>query len=103
MLHAGVKGASELTPCKLYKSIILSLKGEMKGRITFMMYYIIVYIRAKVHDQIQLIKNLLDKVDAMIIGGGMAYTFLKTLSGMKVSEVIVYFICLSNAIFHFLF
>ena len=46
-------------------------------------------------------KNLLDKVDEMIIGGGMAYTFLKTLSGMKVSEVIMYFICLSNAVFHF--
>ena len=40
--------------------------------------------RAKVHDKIQLIKNLLDKVDEMIIGGGMAYTFLKTLNGMKV-------------------
>jgi phosphoglycerate kinase len=39
---------------------------------------------AKVHDKIQLIRNLLDKVDAMIIGGGMAYTFLKTLQGMKI-------------------
>ncbi len=28
-------------------------------------------------DKIQLILNLLDKVDIMIIGGGMAYTFLK--------------------------
>ncbi len=41
---------------------------------------------AKVHDKIQLIKNLLDKVDEMIIGGGMTYTFLKTLNGMKVSS-----------------
>ena len=32
---------------------------------------------AKVSDKIQLINNLLDKVDAMIIGGGMAYTFKK--------------------------
>merc|ERR1712087_742834 len=32
---------------------------------------------AKVSDKIQLIMNLLDKVDKMIIGGGMAYTFLK--------------------------
>ena len=43
-----------------------------------------VYKRAKVRDKIQLIRNLLDKVNAMIIGGGMAYTFLKTLQGMKV-------------------
>ena len=28
-------------------------------------------------DKIQLIENLLDKVDEMIIGGGMAYTFKK--------------------------
>ena len=41
-------------------------------------------VRAKVHDKIQLIRNLLDKVDAMIIGGGMAYTFLKALQGMQV-------------------
>ena len=32
---------------------------------------------AKVSDKIQLIKNMLDKVDKMIIGGGMAFTFLK--------------------------
>jgi len=38
---------------------------------------------AKVSDKIQLIMNLLDKVDKMIVGGGMAYTFLK-LRGMEI-------------------
>jgi phosphoglycerate kinase len=32
---------------------------------------------AKVSDKIGVIRNLLDKVDTLIIGGGMAYTFLK--------------------------
>ena len=32
---------------------------------------------AKVSDKIGVITNLLDKVDTLIIGGGMAYTFLK--------------------------
>merc|ERR1712187_405606 len=32
---------------------------------------------AKVTDKIQLIFNMLDKVDKLIIGGGMAFTFLK--------------------------
>ena len=39
---------------------------------------------AKVSDKIQLIKNLIPKVDRMIIGGGMAYTFLKVLNGMEI-------------------
>lgn len=32
---------------------------------------------AKVSDKIKVINNLLEKVDTLIIGGGMAYTFLK--------------------------
>ncbi len=32
---------------------------------------------AKVSDKIAVIENLIDKVDTLIIGGGMAYTFLK--------------------------
>ena len=41
---------------------------------------------AKVADKIQLIENLIDKVDAMIIGGGMAYTFKKELDGMSIGK-----------------
>ncbi len=33
---------------------------------------------AKVSDKINVINNLLDKVDTLIIGGGMAYTFIKS-------------------------
>ncbi|MBQ9791181.1 MAG: phosphoglycerate kinase [Clostridia bacterium] len=33
---------------------------------------------AKVSDKIKIISSLLDKVDTLIIGGGMAYTFLKS-------------------------
>ncbi|MFU1857033.1 phosphoglycerate kinase [Sphingobacterium sp. NGMCC 1.201703] len=36
---------------------------------------------AKVSDKIQLIEALLDKVDNLLIGGGMAYTFIKARGG----------------------
>lgn len=39
---------------------------------------------AKVKDKIQLIMNLLDIVDEMIIGGGMAFTFNKVINGTKI-------------------
>ncbi|KAG5437828.1 hypothetical protein PCANB_000542 [Pneumocystis canis] len=39
---------------------------------------------AKVSDKIQLIDNLLNKVDSLIICGGMAYTFKKVLNNMKI-------------------
>jgi phosphoglycerate kinase len=43
---------------------------------------------AKVSDKIPVITNLLDKVDSLIIGGGMAYTFLKAL-GEQVGKSLV--------------
>ncbi|CAC5355303.1 PGK [Mytilus coruscus] len=41
---------------------------------------------AKVADKIQLIENMLDKVNEMIIGGGMAFTFLKVLNNMEIGS-----------------
>ena len=43
---------------------------------------------AKVTDKIPVIQNLLTKVDALIIGGGMAYTFLKA-KGEQVGKSLV--------------
>ncbi|KAF8235077.1 phosphoglycerate kinase [Tricholoma matsutake] len=41
---------------------------------------------AKVSDKIQLIENMLDKVDSLIIGGGMAFTFKKTLENIPIGN-----------------
>ena len=43
---------------------------------------------AKVSDKIGVIQNLLNKVDALIIGGGMAYTFLKA-QGQEIGKSLV--------------
>lgn len=43
---------------------------------------------AKVKDKIGVIENLIDKVDYLLIGGGMAFTFLKA-SGLNVGSSLV--------------
>ena len=48
--------------------------------------YLAILGGAKVADKILLIENLLDKVDDMIVGGGMAYTFVKVLQNMEIGK-----------------
>jgi len=50
--------------------------------------YVAILGGAKVSDKIQVIKNLIDKVDAFLIGGGMANTFLKA-KGYEVGKSLV--------------
>ena len=41
---------------------------------------------AKISDKIQLIDNMLDKVNMLIIGGGMSFTFKKALEGVSIGN-----------------
>ena len=41
---------------------------------------------AKVHDKIPLLKNMIEKCDEIIVGGGVSYTFLKKVHGIKVGK-----------------
>ena len=43
---------------------------------------------AKVSDKIEVINNLLDKVDNLIIGGGMMFTFIKAMGGKIGSSLV---------------
>ena len=43
--------------------------------------YVVIIGGAKVSDKLKVIENLLPKVDRMLIGGGMAYTFIKAQGG----------------------
>jgi phosphoglycerate kinase len=48
--------------------------------------YLAILGGSKVSDKIKIITNLLDKVDEMIIGGGMAFTFKKVLEGVQIGS-----------------
>lgn len=48
--------------------------------------YTVIVGGAKVKDKIPLIKNLLNKVDKLIITGGMAFTFLKVAENIEIGK-----------------
>ncbi|PLX98323.1 MAG: phosphoglycerate kinase [Desulfuromonas sp.] len=76
--HASTEGVARLLPTaaagflmeKELEYLVGALAAPKKP-------FIAIIGGAKVSDKIQVIENLLDKVDQLIIGGGMAYTFLK--------------------------
>lgn len=58
--------------------------------------YTIIMGGAKVSDKIKIIDNLIDKVDYLLIGGGMVYTFLKA-KGIEIGKSILEEEYVSNA------
>lgn len=83
--HASTAGIAAFLPSAMGFLIEKELKImeetlEAPGR-----PFVVILGGAKVSDKIGIIENLIDKVDALIIGGGMAYTFLKS-KGYEVGQ-----------------
>ncbi|MDR2529742.1 MAG: phosphoglycerate kinase [Synergistaceae bacterium] len=62
-----------------YAGDVLVKEGEMLGAVSEspVKPYVLVLGGAKVSDKIAVVGNLLDKATTILVGGGMAYTFLK--------------------------
>ncbi len=76
--HASTVGIVEHVPVAaagfLLKKEVYALGGLLKGAAS---PFVAVVGGAKVSDKITLLENLLDRVKAILVGGAMAYTFLK--------------------------
>ena len=75
--HASTAGVADYLPAVcgyLIKKEIEFMGGALENPVR---PFVAILGGAKVSDKIGVIENLIDKVDTLIIGGGMAYTFLK--------------------------
>ncbi|MGM0601456.1 MAG: phosphoglycerate kinase [Candidatus Rifleibacteriota bacterium] len=75
--HASTAGIADTLPA--YAGFLMEKEINYLGKVTSSPDRPMVAIMggAKVSDKIEVIKNLLEKVDSLLIGGGMAFTFLK--------------------------
>ncbi len=79
--HASTEGAAHYLPAVSGFLIEKELKFLGKALEDPDRPFVAILGGAKVSDKIGVINNLLEKVDVLIIGGGMAYTFEKALGG----------------------
>lgn len=81
--HASTAVVAEFFPEKKFMGYLLAeeIKNADKVLMNTKKPFTAILGGAKVSDKILLINKLLDKVDKILIGGGMAYTFIKARGG----------------------
>ncbi|GHF70354.1 phosphoglycerate kinase [Deinococcus ficus] len=79
--HSSVSGVAALLPHAA--GTLLQTEVDALSRLTTNTEhpYVVIIGGAKVSDKIKVIENLLPKVDRMLIGGGMMFTFIKARGG----------------------
>jgi phosphoglycerate kinase len=78
--HASTEGVSHFLPVSVCGFLIEKEITVMGKALTDPKRpFVAILGGAKVSDKIGVIKNLIGKVDTLIVGGGMAYTFMKSL------------------------
>lgn len=88
--HASTTVIAEFFPEAKYAGFLLAREIEMADKVLHKSEKPVTAIMggAKVSDKILIITQLLDKIDYLLIGGGMAYTFLRA-RGLKVGTSLV--------------
>ncbi|GMA16538.1 phosphoglycerate kinase [Deinococcus metallilatus] len=79
--HSSVSGVAELLPHAAGTLLQTEVDALSKLLENPARPYIVIIGGAKVSDKIKVIENLLPKVDRMLIGGGMMFTFIKARGG----------------------
>jgi len=76
--HASTEGVAHLIPC--FAGLLMRKEIEMLGSLLVRPQrpFVAIIGGSKVSSKIAILKNLIDKVDHILIGGGMAYTFLRS-------------------------
>lgn len=83
--HASTRAAAELLPSFSGALILREIKMLSTARDNPRSPFVLILGGAKVSDKIAVVENMMDKIDTILIGGGMAFTFLKA-SGMEIGH-----------------
>lgn len=79
--HASTYGVSNYLPSAMGRLVEKELKYLSIVSTNVKHPVLAILGGAKVKDKLKVINNLLDKVDVLILGGAMSYTFVKAISG----------------------
>ncbi len=79
--HASTYGIAKLVPSVVGFLVENELNMFNKVLVKPDRPFVAILGGAKVADKLPVIENLLDKVDTVLVGGGMSYTFIKALGG----------------------
>lgn len=86
--HASNVGVSSILPSAMGYLVEKEVEFMGKAMMSPERPFVAILGGAKVSDKIGVIENLLDKVDSLIIGGGMMFTFLKA-EGCEIGKSLV--------------
>jgi len=83
--HASTRAVAGFLPSFAGPLLIREIEMLSAARDNPKKPYVLILGGAKVSDKIAVIENMLDKVNSIIIGGGMAFTFLKS-RGLEIGK-----------------